>query len=78
MNTEIEIRDYKFDGDAEGLKFLQLFIWDEFETMRYAVDNMGKANLYDSAHKKHFEVTKAGNTGIYMVAEIGSSSSSWF
>lgn len=74
---ETKIHGYNFDGDPEGLKFLGFLDSYEWETIKYCVDNKGEANVYDSYHKKHYEVTKSSD-GIYMVSEVKSSSSSWF
>lgn len=74
---ETEIQDYKFDGDEDGLKFMRLLDRDEFETIKYCVDNKGEANVFDSRNNSHFEITKSSD-GIYMVSKVKSSSFSWF
>lgn len=76
--AEIKINDYQFDGDPDGLKFMQLLDWEEFGTLRYCVDNKGEANVFDSKLNNHYEVTKSSD-GIYMVSKVKpTSSSSWF
>jgi hypothetical protein len=75
---ETKIQSYNFDGDDDGLKFLQFLDSDEFETMRYCVDNKGEANIFDSKYNNHYEITKSAD-GIYMVSKVKSSgTSSWF
>lgn len=74
---ETKIQGYKFDGDPDGLKFMQLLDWDEFETIRYCVDNKGEANIFDSYNKYHYEITKSSD-GIYMVSKVQPAGSSWF
>jgi hypothetical protein len=75
---ETKIQGYNFDGDPDGLKFVQFLDRDEFETMRSRVDDRGEANLLDSRNNYHFEITKSAD-GIYMVSKVQpSSSSSWF
>lgn len=75
---ETQIRDYNFDGDPDGIKFMQLLDYDEFETVRYCVDNKGEANVFDSKSNHHYEVTKSSD-GIYMISKVKSSGlSSWF
>lgn len=75
---ETKIQGYKFDGDPDGIKFMQLLDYDEFETVRYCVENKGEANIFDSKFNKHYEITKSSD-GIYMVSKVEpSGSSSWF
>lgn len=68
---------YKFDGDPDGLKFLELLDEAEIGTIIYCVDNKAEANSYDSYNKAHFEITKSAD-GIYMISKVAASSSSWF
>ena len=76
--AETKIQGYNFDGDDDGLKFLQFLDFDEFETMRYCVENKGEANILDSKYNYHYEITKSSD-GIYMVSKVKSSGSSgWF
>ncbi|MBI4160386.1 MAG: hypothetical protein HY506_00570 [Candidatus Yanofskybacteria bacterium] len=75
--AEIKIHDYKADGDPEGLKFLEYLDLNEWETLRYAVDNKGEANVLDSHGKKHYEVTRSSD-GIYMISEVKPEGSGWF
>ncbi|MEK7151657.1 MAG: hypothetical protein AAB784_03020 [Patescibacteria group bacterium] len=76
--AETKIQGYMFDGDADGLKFLQLLDYEEFESLRYCVENKGEANFLDSKFNYHFEITKSSD-GIYMISKVQpSSSSSWF
>ncbi len=66
---------YKFDGDPDGMRFLEQLSEDEIITIVKAVDHQGKANIMDSNHD-HLEITKSAE-GDYMVSKI-SVSSSWF
>jgi len=76
--VEIKIQGYKFDGDPDGIKFMQFLDWDEFETIRYCVENKGEANIFDSKLNFHYEITKSSD-GIYMISKVKSSgASSWF
>ena len=72
---EMKIQGYTFDGDPDGLKFVQLLVWEEFESARYCVDNKGEANIFDSKNNYHYEITKSSD-GIYMVSKVQPSSSS--
>lgn len=74
---ETKIQGYAFDGDPDGIKFMQLLDWDEFETTRYCVDNKGEANIFDSKYNYHYEITKSSDN-IYMLSKVKSSGSSWF
>jgi hypothetical protein len=72
-----KIQNYDFDGDPDGLKFIGLLSLDEFESMRYCIENKGDAHLFDSYNKYHYEVTKSAEH-IYMVSKVQpASSSSW-
>ncbi|MEX1063979.1 MAG: hypothetical protein WD898_01245 [Candidatus Paceibacterota bacterium] len=75
---ESKIQGYQFEGeDEKGLKFLAQLNWDELETVRYAVENKGKASIFDSRDKTHWEVTKSAG-GIYVVSKVEPKSSGWF
>jgi hypothetical protein len=71
------IQGYNFDGDPDGLKFIQGLTWDELLSVIYLVDNKGNAHL-QSTPSMHFEVTKSSE-GNYVIAKTqASGSSSWF
>ncbi len=73
MSTSI--KGYPFDGDPDGLKFLQLLNDNELKTIRYCVDYNNKAHIRDQKNN-HLEITKS-NDGTYMVAKIAASSGWW-
>ena len=60
--AETKIQGYQFDGDPDGIKFMQLLDFDEFETVRYCVENNGEANIFDSKLNCHYEITKSSLT----------------
>ena len=72
---ETKIQGYAFDGDPDGVKFMQLLDFDEFETTRYCVENKGEANIFDSKLNYHYEITKSSD-GIYMVSKVEPTSAS--
>jgi len=63
----IQIQGYNFDGDPDGLKFINKLNWDEFQTLIYCVDNKGSAHI-QSDFAAHFEITKSSD-GTYMVSK---------
>lgn len=65
---ETTIQGYTFDGDPDGLKFVQSMNYDEIMTIVYCVNNRGRASILDN-YKKHLEITKSGE-GIYLVNRI--------
>ena len=72
-----KVQNYQFDGDPDGLKYVQLLDQDEFETLRYCINGKGEAHIFDSRKNFHFEITKSTD-GIYMISKVQPPSSSWF
>ena len=75
--SETEIQGHTFDGDPDGINFIQLLDRHEMETLIYSVDNKGEANLLDSKNNLHWEITKSSDN-IYMISKVKPHSSSWF
>ena len=71
------IQGYNFDGDPDGLKFVQGLTYDELQSVIYLVENKGDAHV-QSSPSMHFEVTKSSE-GNYVISKTQSSTtSSWF
>ncbi len=74
MSTSI--KGYNFDGDPDGLKFVQFLDDNEIQTIRYCVDNKGEAHIRDQKNN-HLEITKSGE-GVYVISKTAATSSGWF